>query len=192
MKNIKKTGLSVLAALAATLMLAACGSTASSQQGSSVPSSKAESVVSAPAGSSTAQPSKDGLDLPATAEALAQAANLGVTIKLIEIDLSAGGIDTANIEEFAGLQSQNVAENGGVVILVRAKDGKAEEVATQLEAYRDFQTGNEDYAEFETARTNIKDARIKVFGNYVLYAVSATGHEGGWDQLDKAIDEAFK
>lgn len=193
MKYFKKASAFLLAAAFAAIALTACGK-AASQPASSAPSSiaPASSASASSAASGAASSKTEGsLDVAATAQTLAEAANLGVTIKMVDIDLVAGGVDTANVEEFAGLQSQNVAENGGMVIVIRAKAGTAATVASQLEGYRDFQTGNEDYAEFEAARTNIKDARIQTFGDYVVYAVSATGQDGGWATLDTAITDAF-
>lgn len=179
--------------LLAAALLAACGGSSSS----SVPASSSQAVSSAPsqavssgsvgAGSSAAA-LYDVNDLAAT---LAEAATLGNTISMIELDLKAGGMDVVNIAEFAGLKAQNSAENGGIVIVIRAVAGAAETVKGELEGFKQASMGNEDYTEFETARDNTAEARIQVNGDYVVYAVSATGHEGGWPQLDDALASLF-
>lgn len=182
------------------LVFAACGGAASSAVPSSVP---AKSAVASPAASAVAQNSAapaalsaaastpNGKDLAKTVAALAEGAQLGGTIKISEIDLKAGGVNTDNIEAFDGAESQLSAQNGGIVIVIKAKPGTAQTIATEMAAYREYRLGNTDYAEFEDARTNTEDARISVFEDYVVYAVSATGLDGGWAALDAAILSAF-
>lgn len=192
MKKIWSIGL----ALALIASLAACGKTASpssSAAPSSVaaPSTAQSSSVSesTPASSAPAQtdaPAAEELD--AKVQALADAAGLGDSIKVMDIDLKAGNVNTDNIAAFAGKESKMSAQNGGIVIVLYAVDGTAETLAADMENFRQFRMGNGDYEEFEQARTNTENGRIKVMGNYVVYAVSATGD---WDALDAAIDSQF-
>ncbi len=176
-----------------SVVLAACGSqeTASSATPASV-SEAAPSSSQAPAASSEMQEASSEeaimVDLSGLVAQLAEAAGLGTTIDMIEMDLVAGGITADNVVQFVGVQSQLVIENGGAVILIEATEGTAETVMSELESYRDFALGNEDYAEFAGARENIEQARIEAKGNYVVYAVSAVGD---WDTLDAAIESAM-
>jgi hypothetical protein len=173
--------------------LAACGgaSPSSAPAPSLAPAaSSAPAVVSgASVPGGAAQPAAP--DVNALLQTLAQAAQLGGTFKVTETDLKLSGVETENIIEFAGAESQLSAENGGIVVVIRAKEGTTATVAGQMEAFRDSRLGNPDYVEFETARGNTAAARIEVFGDMVVYAVSAAGHEGGWDALDAAIAAAF-
>ena len=189
----KITSLSLIACVL-LLCLAACGGSPSSAATSAPEAASSVAAVStAPsvAQSTSAPLDASLLDMDATLAELATAANLGGTIKVSEIDLKAGGVDVSNIEAFAGAESQLSAQNGGIVLIIKAVSGTGETVAADLESFRDFRLGNADYEEFEDARTNTTEARIEVFGDYVVYAVSATGIEGGWDVLDTAIAAAF-
>ncbi len=178
-------------------MLTACDS-----GDTSAPSQAASSMSEAmPASSAAAQSSADSAagsstapamyDVSTLLETFSAAANLGATIEVRQLDLELSGVDVANFVAMAGAEAQTSAETGGVVLVIQATPGAGETVADELLAYRDARMGNEDYAEFETARTNTEQVRIEVFGDYVIYAVSATGHEGGWQQLDDAIAAAF-
>ncbi len=204
---MKKRLLTALAAVLALALLAACG-TAPAQTSSgtpapgpgSTPESTGTSSVLAqdPASGSSSVPDSgtapgpDAIDLDALAVTLAEAAGLGETIPYPDdIDLRAGGMNLDNIAAYAGLTAKTSSQNGGIVVVVQAAAGTASSVAADFEAYRDASLGNTDYTEFETARTNTQNARIEVFGDVVVYAVSATGHEGGWDALDAAIAAAF-
>lgn len=189
---MRKT-LSVLAVCAmAVLVFAACANNtqSSSSQTVSIPVSVSvnSQATLPPSTPQSTTPAANTADIAAN---LVVAANLGNTFNVTETDLSLSGVSVENIVEFTGLESQLSSENGGIVIVIYAQDGAAETLATQMEAFRDARMGNADYEEFANARANTAEARIKVFGNYVVYAASATGHEGGWDALDAAIDEAF-
>ncbi len=176
-----------------SVVLAACGSQeAASSAAPASASEVAPSSSQAPAASSEMQEASSVeaimVDLSGLVAQLAEAAGLGTTIDMIEMDLVAGGITADNVVQFVGVQSQLVIENGGAVILIEATEGTAETVMSELESYRDFALGNEDYAEFAGARDNIEQARIEVKGNYVVYAVSAVGD---WEALDAAIESAM-
>lgn len=172
------------------VMLAACGGDASSAAAPVSSSAPASAVQSTPASSAApgSNPVDANIDLDALVADLAEGAALGTTIGMIELDLKAAGVNTDNVVRFAGLQSQTVVENGGTVILIEATDGKAADVQAEMEGYRDMALGNEDYAEFAAARDNIAEARIQTQGNFVLYAVSATGD---WDTLDATIGDVL-
>ncbi len=190
----------------AVLMMSACGGGASSSaQASSAaqPAASAASSSEAPA-SSTAASVPASAATSAASEAGAQpydvnellatlstAAELGTTVPMEELDLKAGGIDVEMIASFAGAMSQNVAQNGGVVIVIQAKEGMANDLLAQLEAYKQSSVGNPDYTEFENARANTEGARMSVSGDYVIYAVSGAAHENGWAMLDDAIAGLF-
>lgn len=193
---MKKTVALGLIACVILLCLSACGGGAGSTSVPAVSSAApATSAPTAPAPSAPASTPAASVpatrDLAATVANLAAAANLGNTIAVSQIDLKAGGVNMDNVEAFDGAESQLSAQNGGIVIVIKAVAGTAQTVAEEMGGYRDYRLGNADYEEFEDARTNTMDARITVFGDYVVYAVSATGLEGGWAQLDDAIVAEF-
>ncbi len=176
------------------LLLAGCsGGSSGSATVSSVSAPLLSSSASVPAPSTAVSsgaaasslPAGGGLD--ATLTALSEAAGLGSTIKVSEIDLKANGLDTANVVAFAGAESQLSSENGGIVLVFQMQPGATADMVSALGAYRDARAGDDRYAEFATARENTKGARIVEKGDLVIYAVSATGQEGGYDGLDAAI-----
>lgn len=178
--------------------LAGCSSDSSSSTPSSSPppasSSSAPSSTSVPPSSQSTPSSAPtgGHDVAQLASTLAEAAGLGSTIPVRQLDLELAGMNAENFAAFAGAEAQTSAQNGGIVVVIQAQPGTADAVAQELAAFRDSRMGNEDYAEFEDARANTENARIQVHGDYVVYAVSAIGQQdGGWAQLDEAITAAF-
>lgn len=177
----------------ALFLLAGCGGKDNSpaQPDSTEPpvsSGATPKIDSSGDGSEASAPAVNAEGLQAMLDTVADAAGLGGTIAVDERDLKFGGVNTDDIEAAKGAQAQTSAENGGIAIVVLAKSGRADAVKADFETYRDNSAGNEDYAEFETARENTKQARIVVNGDYVVYAVSATGD---WDALDTAIAGLF-
>lgn len=178
------------------VLLVACGGGDSSTAPSEAPS--APESVSAPEPASEPETS-DSVDAGAEAspeavnaiyDKLVEAANLGTTIPMAEIDLKAGGINVDNVATFAGAESQTYSDNGGIVIVIQAQPGAAATVASELEAFKESRM-DDRYAEFATQLANTKEGRIVTEGDYVVFAVSATGQDGGWDALDAAISEAL-
>lgn len=185
----------------AAATFAACGGTASSSSAASAPSSApvsqpAAASSEAPAPSSApseaaSEPADDNIvNVGAILEPVVEAAGLGGTIDVTELDLTAGGIDTANILNFIGAESQLAVENGGIVLVFQVSPGTADGLVSQLEAFRDTRASDDRYAEFEQARTNTSQARIVAKDDVVVYAVSALGADG-LDALDAAIDAAL-
>lgn len=185
---IEKISAALACILVSTLLLAGCGGDKSSSASSPAPASSAsvsQPASSQPDGSSTAS---SGHDVDAILGTLSEAAGLGGTIELGELDLKANGINVDDIEEWAGAESKLSSENGGIVIVFVTKPGTSKDLVSALSAMRDTRATDDRYAEFETARENTKDARIVTIGdNLVVYAVSATGADG-YGALDEAID----
>lgn len=191
---MKKTLSLVLIACITVLSLAACGGSESSSQAapaSVAPASEATPASEAASGAeSTAEstPAAADVDLDAALASMVEAAELGGTITVSEIDLKAGGVDVENVESFVGAQSQLAAQNGGIVIIIKAAAGTGETVASDMESFRQYSLGNADYEEFEDARNNTESGIIKTYGDYVVYAVSATGNV---DAVTTAADAQF-
>lgn len=188
---MKRTTLLILTGCIIGLMLTACGksdassgvnSTASSQPASS----SAEASISQPASQETStasQAEQPTADLGAILTSLSEAAALGDTIEVTQLDLKAGGLNVDNIIGFAGAEASTSADNGGIVIVVQVKPGTAEDVKAEFEKFRDSRL-DDRYAERANAMANTKEARIVVNGDLVMYGVSASGD---WAALDTAI-----
>ena len=100
---------------------------------------------------------------------------------------------------FAGLQAEDVVsykgvksnDNGdaGLVLVIEAADGKAEDIANQLTAYQQDQVafyGN--YAEFAQAQSNVENAVIAYKDNRVVMAIASNECTA---DLDSAVDSAL-
>ena len=186
---INRTKLSVIAVSAVlAVALTGCGGSASS-----APSSVSSASASAPA-SSTAAPAAD------TAEN--GTADLGSAVEtLLAADPISNQFEIAamNIEYDFGLKAEDVAaykgvksnDNGdaGLVLVVEAASGKAQDVVTALESYKQDQVafyGN--YAEFAQAQSNVENAIISSKGDRVVMVIAS--NECSAD-LNSAVDSAL-
>ena len=186
---INRTKLSVIAVSAVlAVALTGCGGSASS-----APSSVSSASASAPA-SSTAAPAAD------TAEN-GTAALDSVVESLLAADPISNQFEIAamNIEYDFGLKAEDVAaykgvksnDNGdaGLVLVVDAASGKAQDVVTALESYKQDQVafyGN--YAEFAQAQSNVENAIISSKGDRVVMVIAS--NECSAD-LNSAVDSAL-
>ena len=186
---INRTKLSVIAVSAVlAVALTGCGGSASS-----APSSVSSAATSAPA-SSTAAPAAD------TAENGTAALDSAVE-SLLAADPISNQFEIAamNIEYDFGLKAEDVAaykgvksnDNGdaGLVLVVEAASGKAQDVVTALESYKQDQVafyGN--YAEFAQAQSNVENAIISSNGDRVVMVIAS--NECSAD-LNSAVDSAL-
>ena len=162
-------------ALAAVALTGCGGSASSSAAPSSVSTAAAESPASSAAASAVvdnaSENGSDALD--------------GVFNALLEADPISNQFEIAamNIEYDFGLQADDVVsykgvksnDNGdaGLVLVLEAADGKAEDVANQLASYQQDQVafyGN--YAEFAQAQDNVENAVIAFKGNTVVMVIA--------------------
>ena len=186
---INRTKLSVIAVSAVlAVALTGCGGSASS-----APSSVSSASASAPA-SSTAAPAAD------TAEN--GTADLGSAVEtLLAADPISNQFEIAamNIEYDFGLKAEDVAaykgvksnDNGdaGLVLVVEAASGKAQDVVTALESYKQDQVafyGN--YAEFAQAQSNVENAIISSKGDRVVMVIASNACTA---DLSSAVDSAL-
>ena len=186
---INRTKLSVIAVSAVlAVALTGCGGSASS-----APSSVSSAATSAPA-SSTAAPAAD------TAET-GTAALDSVVESLLAADPISNQFEIAamNIEYDFGLKAEDVAaykgvksnDNGdaGLVLVVEAASGKAQDVVTALESYKQDQVafyGN--YAEFAQAQSNVENAIISSKGDRVVMVIASNACTA---DLNSAVDSAL-
>ena len=186
----KIIAIALTGALAAALLSGCGGSASSSAAPSSVSTAEVTSSASSAAASSVVDTTENGSD-----------ALDGVFNALLEQDPISNQFEIAamNIEYDFGLQADDVVsykgvksnDNGdaGLVLVIEAADGKAEDVANQLASYQQDQVafyGN--YAEFAQAQDNVENAVIAFKDNTVVMVIAS--NECSAD-LDSAVDSAL-
>ena len=192
MINRTKISLIVVSAVLAAA-LTGCGGSASS-----APSSVSAASVETPASSEAAsivENTENG-----TTENDTSALD-GIVDSLLEADPISNPFEIAamNIEYDFGLKAEDVVsykgvksnDNGdaGLVLVIDAADGKAEDVANQLTTYQQDQVafyGN--YAEFAQAQSNVENAVIAFKDNRVVMVIAS--NECSAD-LSSAVDNAL-
>ena len=186
---INRTKLSVLAVSAVlAVALTGCGGSASS-----APSSVSSASASAPA-SSTAAPAADAAengtaDLDSAVESLLAADPISnqfeITAMNIEYDF---GLKAEDVASYKGVKSNDNGD-AGLVLVVEAASGKAQDVVTALESYKQDQVafyGN--YAEFAQAQSNVENAIISAKGDRVVMVIASNECTA---DLNSAVDSAL-
>ena len=190
MKIRAKMILSTAAVALSCALLAGCGGSSSSAPAAS---SQAASSVASSAVSEAASATAEGTN---GTDALDDAVNTLLDTNPISNQFE---IAAMNIEYDFGLQAEDVVsykgvksnDNGdaGLVLVIEAADGKAEDIANQLTAYQQDQVafyGN--YAEFAQAQSNVENAVIAFKDNRVVMAIASNECTA---DLDSAVDSAL-
>ncbi len=186
---INRTKLSVIAVSAVlAVALTGCGGSASS-----APSSVSSASASAPA-SSTAAPAADTTEngtaaLDSAVESLLAADPISnqfeITAMNIEYDF---GLKAEDVAAYKGVKSNDNGD-AGLVLVVEAASGKAQDVVTALESYKQDQVafyGN--YAEFAQAQSNVENAIISSKGDRVVMVIASNECTA---DLNSAVDSAL-
>ena len=186
---INRTKLSVIAVSAVlAVALTGCGGSASS-----APSSVSSASASAPA-SSTAAPAADTAengtaDLDSAVETLLAANPISNQFEIsamnIEYDF---GLKAEDVAAYKGVKSNDNGD-AGLVLVVEAASGKAQDVVTALESYKQDQVafyGN--YAEFAQAQSNVENAIISSKGDRVVIVIASNECTA---DLNSAVDSAL-
>lgn len=186
---INRTKLSVIAVSAVlAAALTGCGGSASS-----APSSVSSASASAPA-SSTAAPAADTAEngtaeLDSAVESLLAADPISnqfeITAMNIEYDF---GLKSEDVASYKGVKSNDNGD-AGLVLVVEAASGKAQDVVTALESYKQDQVafyGN--YAEFAQAQSNVENAIISSKGDRVVMVIASNECTA---DLNSAVDSAL-
>ncbi len=186
---INRTKLSVIAVSAVlAAALTGCGGSASS-----APSSVSSATASAPASStasSAADTAENGTaELDSAVESLLAADPISnqfeITAMNIEYDF---GLKAEDVAAYKGVKSNDNGD-AGLVLMVEAASGKAQDVVTALESYKQDQVafyGN--YAEFAQAQSNVENAIISSKGDRVVMVIAS--NECTTD-LNSAVDNAL-
>lgn len=186
---INRTKLSVIAVSAVlAVALTGCGGSASS-----APSSVSSAATSAPA-SSTAAPAADTTengtaDLDSAVETLLAADPISNQFEIAAMNIEYDfGLKAEDVAAYKGVKSNDNGD-AGLVLVVEAASGKAQDVATALESYKQDQVafyGN--YAEFAQAQSNVENAIISSKGDRVVMVIAS--NECSAD-LNSAVDSAL-
>ena len=186
---INRTKLSVIAVSAVlAVALTGCGGSASS-----APSSVSSAATSAPvsdAASPAADTSENGTSALDSAVETLLAANpisnqFEIAAMNIEYDF---GLKAEDVAAYKGVKSNDNGD-AGLVLVVEAASGKAQDVVTALESYKQDQVafyGN--YAEFAQAQSNVENAIISSKGDRVVMVIAS--NECSTD-LNSAVDSAL-
>ena len=176
MKIRAKMILSTAAVALSCALLAGCGGSSSSSAPAA--SSQAASSVAGSAVSEAASATAEGTN---GTDALDDAVNtlldtnpisnqFEITAMNIEYDF---GLKADDVTSYKGLKSNDNGD-AGLVLVIEAADGKAEDIANQLTAYQQDQVafyGN--YAEFAQAQSNVENAIIDGGDDLVVMVIAS-------------------
>jgi hypothetical protein len=186
---INRTKLSVIAVSAVlAVALTGCGGSASSAP-SSVSSASASAPVS-DAASPAADTAENGTaDLDSAVESLLAANPISNQFEIAAMNIEYDfGLKAEDVAAFKGVKSNDNGD-AGLVLVVEAASGKAQDVVTALESYKQDQVafyGN--YAEFAQAQSNVENAIISSKGDRVVMVIAS--NECSAD-LNSAVDSAL-
>ena len=186
---INRTKLSVIAVSAVlAVALTGCGGSASSAP-SSVSSASASAPVS-DAASPAADTSENGTaDLGSAVETLLAANPISNQFEIAAMNIEYDfGLKAEDVASYKGVKSNDNGD-AGLVLVVDAASGKAQDVVTALESYKQDQVafyGN--YAEFAQAQNNVENAIISSKGDRVVMVIAS--NECSAD-LNSAVDSAL-
>ena len=186
---INRTKLSVIAVSAVlAVALTGCGGSASS-----APSSVSGASASASA-SSTAAPAADTTengtaDLDSAVETLLAADPISNQFEIAAMNIEYDfGLKAEDVAAYKGVKSNDNGD-AGLVLVVEAASGKAQDVVTALESYKQDQVafyGN--YAEFAQAQSNVENAIISSKGDRVVMVIASNECTA---DLNSAVDSAL-
>ena len=186
---INRTKLSVIAVSAVlAVALTGCGGSASS-----APSSVSSASASAPA-SSTAAPAADTTengtaDLDSAVETLLAANPISNQFEIAAMNIEYDfGLKAEDVAAYKGVKSNDNGD-AGLVLVVEAASGKAQDVVTALESYKQDQVafyGN--YAEFAQAQSNVENAIISSKDDRVVMVIASNACSA---DLSSAVDSAL-
>ena len=186
---INRTKLSVIAVSAVlAVALTGCGGSASSAA-SSVSSAAASAPASSTASSAADTTENGTAELDSAVETLLAADPISnqfeITAMNIEYDF---GLKAEDVAGYKGVKSNDNGD-AGLVLVVEAASGKAQDVVTALESYKQDQVafyGN--YAEFAQAQSNVENAIISSKGDRVVMVIASNECTA---DLTSAVDSAL-
>ena len=190
MINRKNLSVVVAAAALSAAVLTGCGGSSSSAAPSSVSTAAAESPASSAAASAVVDNAENGSDaLDDIYNALLEQNPISNQFEIDAMSIQYDyNLPAEDVVSYKGVKSNDNGD-AGLVLVIEAADGKAQDVATQLAAYQQDQAafyGN--YAEFAQAQTNVENAVIAFKDNTVVMAIASNECTA---DLDSAVDNAL-
>ena len=175
----------------AAVALTGCGGSASSS--ASAPSSVSSASASAPvsdAASPAADTAENGTaDLDSAVETLLAANPISNQFEIAAMNIEYDfGLKAEDVVSYKGVKSNDNGD-AGLVLVVEAASGKAQDVVTALESYKQDQVafyGN--YAEFAQAQSNVENAIISSKGDRVVMVIASNECTA---DLNSAVDSAL-
>ena len=189
--NIRlKLVLSAAALAAGCVLLAGCGGSASSASSATASSeASSPSASSEPTASVSAEENGASDAVASAVDALLKADPISnqfeITAMNIEYDF---GLKAEDVTSYKGVKSNDNGD-AGLVLVIEAADGKAQDIADALYTYQQDQVafyGN--YAEFAQAQTNVENAVIAFKDNTVVMVIASNECTA---DLDSAVDNAL-
>ena len=186
---INRTKLSVIAVSAVlAVALTGCGGSASSAA-SSVSGTSASAPAS-DAASPAADTTENGTaDLDSAVETLLAADPISNQFEIAAMNIEYDfGLKAEDVAGYKGVKSNDNGD-AGLVLVVEAASGKAQDVVTALESYKQDQVafyGN--YAEFAQAQSNVENAIISAKGDRVVMVIASNECTA---DLTSAVDSAL-
>ena len=192
-KMTRRTFLKGAAAAAAAVslsgLLTGCGGSSASSSTASSAAPAASSQAASSVVSSAAAEENGASDLDGIYNALLQADPISNQFEIAAMNIEYDfGLQAEDVVSYKGVKSNDNGD-AGLVLVIEAADGKAEDIANQLTAYQQDQVafyGN--YAEFAQAQSNVENAVIAFKDNRVVMAIAS--NECTVD-LDSAVDSAL-
>ena len=186
---INRTKLSVIAVSAVlAVALTGCGGSASSAP-SSVSSASASAPVSDAASPAAGTTENGTADLDSAVETLLAANPISNQFEIAAMNIEYDfGLKAEDVAAYKGVKSNDNGD-AGLVLVVEAASGKAQDVVTALESYKQDQVaiyGN--YAEFAQAQSNVENAIISSKGDRVVMVIASNACTA---DLNSAVDSAL-
>ena len=193
----------LLPILLCAALLAGCGSSASSAASSAAESAVASESVAESTAESTIGGADSATDIVVSDDAEANTANLDAAVSALEeVNPIANprALDDFSVENELMLTMDNIAgykgdvtndqADCGLVFVVQAKPGKAADVESELQAYKESLSANDLYAEFADKVALAKDARIVANGDYVAIVIAGIANPD-YSAIDTALETAL-
>lgn len=186
---INRTKLSVIAVSAVlAVALTGCGGSASSAA-SSVSGTASSAPVADAASPAADTTENSAVDLDSAVESLLAANPISNQFEIAAMNIEYDfGLKAEDVAAYKGVKSNDNGD-AGLVLVVEAASGKAQDVVTALESYKQDQVafyGN--YAEFAQAQSNVENAIISSNDDRVVMVIAS--NECSAD-LSRAVDSAL-
>lgn len=186
---INRTKISVIAVSAVlAAALTGCGGSASSAPSSASAASTEQPASSAV--SSVAETTENGTaDLDSAVSSLLEANPISNQFEIAAMNIEYDfGLKSEDVASYKGVKSNDNGD-AGLVLVIETADGKAQDVVSALESYKQDQVafyGN--YAEFAQAQSNVENAVISSKDDRVVMVIAS--NECSTD-LTSAVDAAL-